>query len=84
MRGEANGLQSKERIVIKWEKVCTFLFGFADKQILSKILILDIAGDWRKRIICENCERSAKPNKIPLWRTPPPPPHVEALTSFEQ
>jgi hypothetical protein len=32
MRGEAKGLQSKERrIVIKWEKVCTFLSGFAKK-----------------------------------------------------
>jgi hypothetical protein len=44
MRGEAKGLQSKERIVIKWEKVCTFLFGFADNQILSKNSSLDIAG----------------------------------------
>jgi hypothetical protein len=45
MRGEEKGLQSKERkIMIEWEKVCKFLFGFADKQIVSKNSSLDIAG----------------------------------------
>jgi hypothetical protein len=53
MRGEAKDLQSKERIVIKWEKVCKFLFGFADKPIVSKTSSLDIAGVGHTHIICE-------------------------------